>query len=277
LLNYGLDVHKKYTTICVMDDAGTIVSEGRAVTEELPAHPAFSLKGRKRAVMEAGGSWHHLYDILEPMVDELLLAHPLRVRAIASARVKTDEIDARTLAHLLRSDLSPAAYIPPPDVREARELVRFRFDLVKQRVALKNRVHSLLAKDGLNSPFTDLFGRHGRQWMAELALATEKRERLNSFLRVLDCLTHEIREADETIKKKVANDPRAQLLTTIPGVGFRIALVILAEIGDVSRFPDANHLVSLGRPRAPSQILRWQNEARQHYQTGVERPPLGVG
>jgi transposase len=244
LLNYGLDVHKKYTTICVMDDAGTVLTEGRAVTGELPAHPAFALKGEKRAVMEAGGSWHHLYDILEPVVDELLLAHPLRVRAIASARVKTDEIDARTLAHLLRSDLIPAAYIPPPEVREARELFRFRFDLVKQRVALKNRVHALLAKEGLISPFTDLFGLHGRQWLAQIPLLVAKRERLDSFLRVLDCLTQEIREADATIKEKVASNPRAQLLTTIPGVGFRIALVILAEIGDVSRFPDANHLVS---------------------------------
>lgn len=172
------------------------------------------------------------------------MAHPLRLRAIAAARVKTDEIDARTLAHLLRSDLIPAAYIPPPEIREARELFRFRFDLVKQRVALKNRVHALLAKEGLTSPFTDLFGRHGRQWMAEVPLTYAKRERLDSYLRVLDCLTQEIREADGSIKEKVAADPRVRLLTTIPGVGFRIALVILAEIGDVSRFPDANHLVS---------------------------------
>jgi transposase len=202
------------------------------------------LKGEKKAVMEAGGNWHYLYDLLEPVVDELLLAHPLRVRAIAAARVKTDAIDARTLAHLLRSDLIPAAYIPPPAVREARELFRFRYDLVKQRVALKNRVHALLAKEGLNSPVTDMFGREGRRWLGELPLRTEKRARLDSFLRVLDCLTEEIRDADTRIKKAVAEDPRADLLTTVPGIGYRIALVILAEIGDVTRFPDANHLVS---------------------------------
>jgi len=86
LLNYGLDVHKKYTSICVMDDLGTIVSEGRSVTAELPVHPAFSLAGKKRAVMEAGGNWHFVYDLLEPHVDELMLAHPLRVRAIANCQ-----------------------------------------------------------------------------------------------------------------------------------------------------------------------------------------------
>ena len=244
MLHYGLDVHKKYTNICVMDDAGAILAEGRTATGELPCHPAFSLEGRKRVVMEAGANWPFVYDILEPAVEEVLLAHPLRVRAIAAARVKTDAIDARTLAHLLRSDLIPAAYIPPAPVREARELFRFRLDLVKQRIALKNRVHALLTKEGLTSPVTDVFGREGRRWLDELPLSCEKRARLDSFLRVLDCLTTEIKEADSRIKVAVDDDPRANLLTTVPGIGYRIALVILAEIGDISRFPDANHLVS---------------------------------
>ncbi len=244
MLHYGLDVHRKYTSICVMDDGGLILAEGKAVTQELTSHPAFSLKGEKRAVLEAGGNWHYLYELLEPAVNEVLLAHPLRVRAIAAARVKTDAIDARTLAHLLRADLIPAAYIPPPAVRESRELFRFRYDLVKQRSALKNRVHALLAQEGLNSPFTDLFGRHGREWMAQLALADSKRTRLESFLRVLDGFTAEIQAADRIILERVKTDEKAKLLMTIPGVGFRTALVILAEVGEVSRFPDANHLVS---------------------------------
>jgi hypothetical protein len=70
--------------------------------------------------MEAGANWPFVHDLIEPNVDKVLLAHPLRVRAIAAARVKTDAIDARTLAHLLRSDLIPAAYIPPPPVRGSR-------------------------------------------------------------------------------------------------------------------------------------------------------------
>jgi hypothetical protein len=71
-----------------MDDGGMILAEGKAVTQELTSHPAFSLKGEKRAVLEAGGNWHYLYELLEPAVNEVLLAHPLRVRAIAAARVK---------------------------------------------------------------------------------------------------------------------------------------------------------------------------------------------
>jgi transposase len=244
VLNYGLDVHKRYTAFCVMDDKGVIVREGRCPNDELPVHPALSLKGEKRAVLEAGGNWYYLYDRLEPIVDQLLLAHPLQVRAIAAARVKTDAVDARTLAHLLRTDLIPEAYVPPAAVREMRELLRFRVDLVKQRTALKNRVHALLAKEGLNSPYADLFGKAGRSWLEALHLAAPKRERLAAFLRVLDSLQAEIKSAEATIQAMAKADQNAVLLTTIPGIAFLSALTILAEIGDVARFADANHLVS---------------------------------
>jgi transposase len=239
-----LDVHKKYTTYCLMDDEGTILQEGCCPNQDLPCHPAFSNKGRKRAVMEAGGNWYYVYNLLEPLVDELILAHPLRVRAIAAARIKTDAIDARTLAHLLRADLIPAAYVPPPEVRELRELLRYRLDLVKQRTALKNRVHALLAKEGIMSPFTDLFGRQGRQWLAALPIQCAQRQRLDGFLRVLDSLTREIHQAELVVRQKAAADRLAQLLITIPGIGPLSALTVLAEIGDIRRFPDALHLVS---------------------------------
>jgi transposase len=227
-----------------MDDLGEIVSEGRCPTSELPLHPAFSLEGGKRAVMEAGGNWYSVYDALEPVVEELILAHPLRVRAIAAARVKTDAIDARTLAHLLRTDLIPAAYVPPRDVRDLRELLRYRMDLVKQRTALKNRVHALLAKEGLSSPVSDLFGRQGRRWIDELILPAQQRFQLEGYLTVLDCLTGQIGAADKRVQTECASNPVAKLLTTIPGVGPLSALVIFAEIGDMQRFDSPQKLCS---------------------------------
>jgi transposase len=244
MLYYGLDVHKRYTRFCVMEDSGEILTEGNCPTNELALHPAFSLKGEKKVVLEGGANWHHVFDTLEPLVDELKLAHPLRVRAIAAARVKTDAIDARTLAHLLRSDLIPPAYVPPRRVREQRELFRFRLDLIGQRTATKNRIHAMIAKDGWSSPTTDLFGRKGRAWLAELPLDEAKRERLESLLGLVDHLTVEIKHAEMRIREKVSWDEQARLLLTIPGVGPLTAFVILAEIGDVHRFADANHLVS---------------------------------
>jgi transposase len=244
LLNYGLDVHKRYTTFCVMDDAGDILQQGRCPNDELPFHPALCLKGEKRAVMEAGGNWYALYDRLEHVMDELVLAHPLRVRAIASARVKTDEIDARTLAHLLRTDLIPAAYVPPREVRDQRELLRYRQDLVKQRAALKNRVHALLAKDGFISPYTDLFGREGRRWLTQVSLREQQLYQLGGYLRVLDCLTQEIKQADARVRGACGLSSQAKLLMALPGIGPLSALTILAELGNVSRFANADKVSS---------------------------------
>lgn len=246
MLHYGLDVDKRYTTYCVMDDGGRVLKEGRCPNDGIPLLEVFSWKKRedRRAVMEAGGNWYHLYHLLEPLVGELLLAHPLRVCAIAAARVKTDAIDARTLAHLLRSDLIPPAYVPPMPVRELREMLRYRLDLVKQRTSLKNRVHALLAKEGLSSPVSDLFGRRGREWLNPLPLSPSKCYRLNGYLEVLDCLTERIRDADTLVRSQAERDRQAGLLMTIPGIGPLTALTIIAEIGEVDRFPDAKHLVS---------------------------------
>ncbi len=242
MLNYGLDVHKKYTTYCIMEDDGRIVREGRCQNEDLPR--VFSLEGRKRAVLEAGQNWSYLYDLIEPLVDTALLAHPLRVRAIAAARVKTDAIDARTLAHLLRADLIPAAYVPPPAIRQRREFLRYRVDLVKQRTAIKNRVHALLAKVGEQPRVTDVFGREGRAWLRLVVLTAQQRYELNGYLCVLDCLQETIDDVTQLIRHEAGGDPQAQLLMTVPGIAALTALTVLAEIGDVRRFPDAGHLVS---------------------------------
>lgn len=243
MLHYGLDVHKKYTTFCVMDERGAIVREGRCGNDEL-VNVFLEGEGSRVAVMEAGPNWGYLYDLVEPLVERLMLAHPLRVRAIAEARVKTDAIDARTLAHLLRADLIPAAYVPEPMIRRRRELLRYRMDLVKQRTAMKNRVHALLAQVGELSPVTDLFGRKGRQWLGQVQLDGQRAYELSGYLRVLDCLGEEIGEATRRVRAAAGVDRQAQLLMTIPGIAELTAWTLLAEIGDVTRFPDAQHLVS---------------------------------
>src|SRR6187397_3040036 len=93
--------------------------------------------------------WEWLAELLEDAGYDLHLAHPLRTRAIAAARVKTDAIDAKTLAHLLRADLLPEAYIAPRELRDLRELLRHRIVLTRMRIALKNRVHAVLARQGI--------------------------------------------------------------------------------------------------------------------------------
>src|SRR4051794_9728143 len=105
--------------------------------------------GECRVALEATYGWEWLADVLQDAGYELHLAHPMRTKAIASARVKTDAVDARTLAHLLRSDLLPEAYIAPRELRDLRDLLRHRVALTRMRTSLKNRVSAILAKNGI--------------------------------------------------------------------------------------------------------------------------------
>ena len=171
----GLDVHRHHTYYTQVDEAGQVVAQKKVSNEDL-AEVIADIAPPCRAVLEATGNWGYIADLLEPLIEELVLAHPLQVRAIAAAKVKTDKIDATILAHLLRTDLIPRAYLAPPTVRELRDLLRLRASLVRTRTALKNKIHAIVAKRGLRVPVTDLFGRAGRSWLAEQALVPVHRQ-----------------------------------------------------------------------------------------------------
>ena len=241
----GFDIHKKYTFFTQMDATGQIRRQGK-LTNDRDALAAFFAEIDESAsvVIEASMNWYHLYDLLESLEIPVTLAHPLRTRAIAEAKVKTDKVDSAILAHLLRTDLAQAAYIPPREIRDLRELLRYRAALVKIQTMIKNRVHALLLKHGYQSPYTDTFGAHGRAWLATLALRPAYRQALRGFLTLLDALRPQIEEASRTVDQYAMTTPSADELCTLPGVGHYTALLILAEIGDIARFPDPKHLVS---------------------------------
>ena len=145
--------------------------------------------GECRIALEATYGWEWLADVLEDAGYELHLAHPTRTKAIASARVKTDAVDARTLAHLLRADLLPESYIAPRELRDLRDLLRQRVVLTHMRSALKNRVHALIARQGVQLQHADLFGAGGRRFLDELELRPEPRQRLATPPRPIADLT----------------------------------------------------------------------------------------
>ena len=175
----GIDLHRKRSHVAILDDQGRELRSRRVINDG-PTILALlaEIDGECRVALEATYGWEWLADVLQDAGYELHLAHPLRTRAIASARVKTDAVDARTLAHLLRTDLLPEAYIAPRDLRELRELLRHRVALTRMRSALKNRVGAILAKHGVQRPFTDMFGPSGRAFLDELALPDAARRRL---------------------------------------------------------------------------------------------------
>src|SRR4030042_2093621 len=152
MLYIGLDVHKEFCQACVIDERGRALSNERfpSTHESLDVF----LAGIKDAkfVLESTGIWEYIYEGIEDRGFEVVLAHPLKVRAIAEARVKTDKVDAETLAQLLRADLIPRSWVPSRDIRDLRQLVRQRAYLVKQSTSFKNRISAELLRRGVKRP-----------------------------------------------------------------------------------------------------------------------------
>ncbi len=181
---------------------------------------------------------------MEPLGLELHLVHPKKTRAIASARIKHDKLDSRILAELLRTGFLAEAWIAPRPVRELRQLLRFRTRTVQCATRAKNGVHGVLGRQGLDSPESPLFGPKGRAFLKELKLRELDRWEVDDQMARLDLLVVQIKELDQEIRERVKASTAAQALEQIPGIGPFIALLLVAEIGDVKRFPTAKHVAS---------------------------------
>lgn len=241
----GFDLHGKYSVAVALDSGGSKVADARLLNDEQTVRGFVrGLPGPVQAVVESTGNWHWFYDVLESEGVETKLAHPLKVKAIAEARLKNDHVDARTLAHLLRTDLVPESYVPPPEVRELRELVRYRASLVRSQTRLKGRLRWLLAKRNLRLQARTLMSVAARAEWEALPLDARARREGEQCWALLDHLEACVREVNADIRARVRESQEAELLMTIPGVGFYLALLILAEIGDVHRFGSARKLAS---------------------------------
>jgi transposase len=241
----GIDLHRRTSHVAAFDEEGVELLSRRVTNDPGTLRALLAeLGGEAKVALEAAFGWEWLADLLEGEGIELHLAHPRHTKAIAAARVKTDAVDARTLAHLLRADLLPEAYIAPRELRALRELLRHHIALTRMRTALKNRVHALLARQGVQHGRAELFGPQGRTFLAELSLPAPTRRRLESLLSLIADFDRELQALKREIRACAKDDPRVTVLTRIPGVGLFIALLVIAEVGDVTRFPSARHLAS---------------------------------
>ena len=282
----GIDLHRRRSQVAIIDEHGELTLQKRIATGREPITELLGDPDSTHVALEATYGWEWLAELLEDAGFDVHLAHPLRTRAIAAARVKTDAVDARTLAHLLRTGMLPEAYIAPPELRDLRELLRHRATLVHLRTSIKNRVHALLARQGILPEHSDLFGSAGRAFLVDLRLPDGPRRRLDSLLTLIDDFDREITHTTREIDQRAKTNDRVKLLCQIRGIGRYTALLIIAEIGEVKRFPTAKHLCAwagltptvrssdgkarLGHiSRQGSTILRWAlTEAAQHTPTG---------
>ncbi len=242
----GLDLHKSMSVLVVKDAQGHLVHQGRVPNDPVALQQFFEICNDQpvTVALEATTNCTWMYDTLEQLGCTVKLAHPLKVRAIASARIKTDRIDAGILCDLLRGDLLPTSYVPPPPIRALRELLRHRMRLVKDRVRVKNRLTTVLTKVNLVAPGTDSFGVKGRAWLATVALTPMLAWQRDDGLAQLAFLDQHITRIDRQLRLLAKGDSSVVRLTAIPGIGVFSALLILAEIGDIQRFPSAKQLVS---------------------------------
>ena len=235
----GIDLHKRYAQVAVMDDAGEIVDEVRVQNANLD-EVAQRYAGAQ-AVIEATSNYYHVHDTLSQYLD-VVVAHPGKLKLIADSDRKTDRLDAKELARLLRLNSVPESYVPTDEIREARALVRGRQTLVEERTKFANKIHGVLADTGVTRKVKPLSVK-GREFLRELSLPTPWDDLLAAYLDVVETLTEQIGQLQAVIETRAGSLKETQLLVTIPGVSYYTALVVYAELGELNRFDSHKEVV----------------------------------
>ena len=241
----GMDLHRRRSVLVRMTEDGRRLAKARITNSPQELQAQIARAGTSpRVVLEATFGWYWAADTLTAAGAEVHLAHPLGVKAFTYRRVKNDERDAADLADLLRMGRLPEAWIAPAEVRELRELTRYRQKLVHLRTSCKDQVHGVLAKLGVPVTCTDIFGTAGSAWLDGLGLPQPYGGKVTSLRHLTGELTGEITMLSAVTADLLAGDRGYQVIQQLPGIGPVLAAVIIAEIGDVTRFKTAAQLCS---------------------------------
>src|SRR6202163_2529714 len=243
----GCDAHKKFSVFVAVNEKGQ-AGEAIRVAHDREVYRAFlsRLPPRSAIAVEASGHYSWLVDEMESLGHRPKLCNPLEAKRRMGLTKKTDKLDARGLAILLRNGTVPEVWIPPSELRDQRELLRLRIFLVHLRTRVKNRIHGTLARHNVQIPGADLFGVEARLRLgARLPeLPVHSREAVEQELATLDFLEMQIESAEERLEKIMKVSVEADLLKTLPCVGKILSMVLMLEIGKIERFPTAAHLAS---------------------------------
>jgi len=285
----GIDVHKKMGQAAVLNEDGELLDQIRFLNnkEDIKdfAMKLLTFRDDVKAVVESTGNlWIQIHDTLENYGIDVVLSNPTKTRLIAEAKNKTDKVDAKILARLLRADMLFTCYVPGEEIRNRREFLRHRLDLVKMRTQVKNRIHSLLDKYTLRSPYNSWTKKYVA-WLREQDLGFMDNAIIKSQLAILETLEEQVRLIEDKIAAIAVDDPQVRLLMTIPGIGYFTASLLVAEIGDINRFSndkkisswaslaprirqsgDKTHIgrVGKGNKRVGSMLVQCAHTARRH-------------
>lgn len=241
----GLDVHKRIVQACVLDHRGSPMQTRRfsLSASSLQEFATAYLGADCCVALEATTNTWAVVDVLAPHCQRVAVSNPMRTKLIAGAKIKTDRVDAKVLAQLLRVEYLPEVWRPDAATREDRALASRRSALTRQSITLKNRIQSVLHQRLIEAP-SDLFGKSGRRWLAEFDLPAVARGEIDTLLRLLDALGHEQKHLQAEIDKRGFAAEEIKLLMTLPGVDVTIAHALVAAIGPISRFDSPGRLTA---------------------------------
>src|ERR1700683_1004568 len=229
----GLDVHKKSISYCIKTAAGQIVKEGTVASERSVLRSwAASIQQPWHGAMEATIFSAWIYDTLKPYAERLEMGHPAKMKAITAGKKKSDAIDARTIADLVRCDLLPSCYVFSPDLRDLRRLMRYRHMMVQQSVRMHNKTAGLLMESGVPFHKTKL---HGKKYFSNLVKSLEE---VPESVKDLLCMSCGVKDMVDVLHKRV------ERLSSIDGVREITALTWALEVGDPHRFASIADAVS---------------------------------
>lgn len=245
-----IDLHRRRSVVMHVDESGEVLGWNRIANDPDRLVAEVLRHGESPQVaIEATYGWYWAVDTLRDAGCDVRLVNVAAARAFESRRVKNDVRDCELLADLMRTNTLPEAWIAPDEVRQWRELVRYRAKLVGLRTSLKAQVHAVLAKQGIPNGWSDLFGISGRKMLEQLCgedgrLQGAYRHRVRSALDLIDVLDAHIHDLDRSLAHTLAGVRGYDAIQAIPGVGRIIAAILVAEIGEVDRFASASHLAS---------------------------------
>lgn len=236
----GCDMHKNYSVFATIDEKGNIgpfqkrSNDKESIGEYLNSLP----KGIPIAV-ESTGNWYWLIDQMEQVGLKPMLTHPRKAKLMMGQINKTDKLDAKGLATLLRNGTLPTLWIPPGELRDQRELLRWRMVVSQTGVRLKNRVHASFAKYGIKlEGATDLFGNKGKDILQRMIgqLPCETAWCVQQQLTLLRQIEIQLKQLEHRIMQLIGKSDQMRLIQTAPGIGNILSIVIMMELGDITRF-----------------------------------------
>jgi transposase len=243
----GLDVHKKTISYCIKTADGRIVREGKLEASRATLRSwAEGLREPWCGAMEATLFSAWIYDTLKPYAQRLVMGHPAKMKAITAGKKKSDTIDARTIADLLRCDLLPVCYVFPPEMRDLRRLLRYRNMVVRQSVRMQNKMAGLLMESGTTFVKDKL---HGKKYFSELMKSLEEvPESVKDLLRMSRGSMEMFESTQKQIVQRLLSEralgQRVERLMGIRGVGPITALTWALEVDDPHRFSSIGDAVS---------------------------------